>query len=70
MSNFGHRPLGLGAPGGYHLSLEERQEHFLAKAREADEKAARAGDLQIKATWEAVAKSWRQLASHLRSLIR
>jgi hypothetical protein len=43
----------------------ERLEHYVAKAKEADAKAAGAGDPQVRTTWTQIAQSWRLMADHL-----
>jgi len=43
----------------------DRLESFRAKAKEADAKAAEAGDPQVRMTWMQIAQSWRMMAEHL-----
>jgi len=43
----------------------ERLERFRAKAKEADAKAAGAGDPQVRTTWTQIAQSWRLMANYL-----
>lgn len=38
---------------------------YLAKAKEADELAARATDIQVRQSWTRIAQSYRELASFL-----
>ena len=44
------------------MTREGRQKEFLAKARDADDKAERARRLQDHDTWRKIAESYRNLA--------
>jgi hypothetical protein len=46
------------------MGKEQRQADFLAKAKEADEKAKRSKDLEARASWEKIARAYRHLAEH------
>jgi hypothetical protein len=46
----------------YDMSREERQAEFLARAREAEEQAARASDPTARSAWLRIAASYRHLA--------
>jgi len=43
----------------------DRKEELLAKAQEAEAHAARTENLELRASWLAIAESYRQLAKYL-----
>jgi hypothetical protein len=44
------------------MNKEQRQADLLAKAKEADEQAKKSKDLEVRASWEKIAQSYRDLA--------
>jgi len=47
---------------------QERLRNFALKAREADRKATRAADEELRQAWEDIGANWRLLARQLRTL--
>ena len=47
------------------MSAKERRDEFLAKAREADDQAEKAKDLEVKQSWKRIAGSYRELAQRV-----
>lgn len=46
------------------MTIDQRRAQYLAKAKEADEQAAKAKDANVRDTWERIAASYRELASY------
>jgi hypothetical protein len=44
------------------MTKEKRQQEFLDKAKEADERAEKAKDPSVRESWRTVAKNYRELA--------
>jgi hypothetical protein len=44
------------------VNAEKRRQEFLDKAREADEQAEKSKDQSMRAAWESIAESYRELA--------
>ena len=47
------------------MRAKERRDEFLAKAKEADDQAEKAKDLESKQSWKRIADSYRELAERV-----